>query len=285
MPRQPALPAGLDQGPVAQHLGVLRGRGRADADDAGQLGGAARRGQGSQHGGPGRAEQRRQAVAADRIRRQAVGGWRSAVETARMRGVDEDVRTEPVFADAEEGVAGPERGRHQHHAVTVQIVFAVEAGPVEPVLPPAQPGVQRGEQLLMTAHREHRHPPGHLGVEGDQGAVPAWFHHRLVQIMHRPNHELNRLAVALGQVPDPGRRPAGPLFPVVAELRAQDGPGGGADLLEPLFEVGREGVEEVGPRHARPQQVEQRARGDRERRPGLAEPPVDAAAAARRLAP
>ena len=257
---------------------MLGGRGRADPDDPGQLGGAARGGQRPQHRRPGRAEQRRQAVAVGRVGRQAVADGRAAAETARAGGVDEDVRAEPA-AEAEQGLAGPERRRHQHHALAVQIPLAVEAGPVEPVVPPAQPRVQRAEQLLEAAGRERRHPPGHLGVERDHGAVPARLDDRVMQIVQRPDDELDRLPVTVGQVPDPGRRTAGPVSPVVPELRAQHRAGGGAHLLEPFLEVGRDRVEEVGPRQARPEQVEQRARGGRERRLRRAQPPVSPAVA------
>ena len=124
----------------------------------------------------------------------------------------------------------------------------------------------------MAARGEHRHPPGDVGVErattlSQRGATTALCRSRSARTTRSSDSRSPSAEVA-----HPGRRPAGAVRPGVAQIRAELGPGGRPHLLERLLDVGGGRVEEIRPRRARPEQVEQRARGRGEGPPGLDHP-------------
>jgi hypothetical protein len=151
------------------------------------------------------------------VPRQAVAGvGRSAVRLGRVQ--QREWQAYPV-ALHEYRRPGPERRRHQQQAAA-QVVLVVVTLPFQPVVPPLQLRVQRVEQRLVSARGQHGHPPGDLAVKRAAYAVPARCDDRVVQVTERAHHHVQRSAVAAGQVPQPGRGPAGAVSPSEGEFRA-----------------------------------------------------------------
>jgi acetate---CoA ligase (ADP-forming) len=258
--RAPLAPR-LDQVRVAQHLRVLRRRGRADPHHIGQLDRALRLGQRAQHGGPGGTEQAGQVVLR-RVGQLAVG----------LRRVQQGVPEPDPVADAEHRRPGPERRRDQQQPRSSQVVFCVVTIPFQPVLTPPQPPVEVLEQRLVAAGGEHRHAPGDVAVKRADHAVPAGRDDRVVEGDQRPHQHLQGLGVTVGQVLQPGRGPAGTVPPQAGQFGAQVPARGGAHHVECFVQVGGGRLGEDRPRPARGGQVEQWARGGRERPPRLVQP-------------
>jgi acetate---CoA ligase (ADP-forming) len=154
VPHRPSLAACLDQVRVAQHLGVLGCRGRADPYRHGQVHRAARFGQRAQHGGSGRPDQGGQGVAGVQGSRLAVGRRGVHQHVLRGRAVHHEQRR-----------TGPERRRGKQQALAAEPVLPGPTLPEQAVVLPAELLVQRVEQRLMAARGEHGHPPGDIAVE------------------------------------------------------------------------------------------------------------------------
>ena len=126
-----SAPGGPDQVSRAQRRGVLGRRRRADTQACGEFGGAARLAEGSQRRRPGPPQNPSQ------ISVPAGAVWR----TGRPRRVDQRAAARFRWADREQWRAGPNGGRHDLQAVSIE---AQLARPARPFQRPARPARATG---------------------------------------------------------------------------------------------------------------------------------------------